>query len=60
MPMVDGLELARKARQRKPGVGIIVVSGRDRPRPGALPGVWRFFQKPYAAEEVVKAIDELV
>jgi DNA-binding NtrC family response regulator len=44
----DGIELAREAARRRPGLRIVIVSGEVRPPSGDYPGRAIFFTKPYA------------
>lgn len=63
MPRMDGLELARRVRERIPGVPILlasgfpadVVRGMDVPLAGA-----RLLEKPFLASDVLRAVDEML
>ncbi len=57
---VDGLELARMAPERWPGVKIAVTSGRARPETCDLPPNALFVPKPYNPGWLAKAIQALV
>ncbi|MDP4026755.1 response regulator [Methylobacterium sp. NEAU 140] len=50
----DGADLAREVARRWPGTRIIVCSAL--PRPDALPGGAHFFDKPFLAAAVRKAL----
>jgi two-component system, response regulator PdtaR len=56
---IDGLALAHRVAAEWPRVGIIVVSGRGIPSPGALPEGCRFHAKPYEPERVLEQAREL-
>src|SRR3954453_4058882 len=43
---IDGLELARIARAQFPHVGVLLISGRERPGPKDIPPGARFIAKP--------------
>lgn len=45
---MDGLALARLVAAERPGVAVLVVSGKAWPRPGEMPMGARFLPKPYA------------
>ena len=57
---LDGLDLARVVHARRPGVHIILTSGRLRPPAEAIPDDGRFLAKPYAGEAVTSLINQLV
>ena len=57
---LDGLDLARMVHARRPGVHIILTSGRLRPPAEAIPDDGRFLAKPYAGEAVTSLISQLV
>ena len=56
---IDGLTLARQARDRWPHLGIIVVSGQQMLRPHELPAGGRFHRKPYDPDSVVRHARDL-
>lgn len=49
---MSGVELAEFAKARFPHLNVLVVSGLEQP---VLPPDTRFFPKPYAPEEIVRA-----
>jgi len=49
---MNGIELARIARARNPGLGVIVTSGHAPPEP--LPDGVKFWAKPWAALDVLR------
>ena len=49
---MSGVELAHIARQRNPGLDVIVTSGRSLPEP--LPEGAKFWSKPWAALDIVR------
>lgn len=57
---IDGLQLARTARERLPGIEVLVASGQRIPGPGELPDRGRFLHKPYAMADLVRHVGELV
>jgi len=57
---VDGLELARRARESDPNVRLIFTSGARRFDKDKLPGEGLFFSKPYDAENVAETVQRLL
>jgi CheY-like chemotaxis protein len=57
---LDGLALARLVSDRWPKVGLLVASGRIRPRPEDLPSKGRFMAKPYAMTDLLRQVNELI
>ena len=57
--MLDGIQLARMIQHRHRQVGVIVGSGRERPRPGDIAPEIAFLAKPYAPAALVDAIRKL-
>ncbi len=58
MPGIDGVELAARARQMRPGLGVVLMSGFAEPplhRAADAQGV-RFLSKPFALADLVAAI----
>ena len=55
---VVSLDLARLAHEQFPQVSVVVVSGRMRPDPGALPPGTRFVPKPYSATNLTRVVQE--
>src|SRR5579864_9589204 len=56
---INGLALARQARDRWPHIGIIVVSGQLMSKSYELPAGGRFHRKPYDPDTVVRHAREL-
>lgn len=54
-----GLRLARAIRDRWPPIHLIVTSGLSAPTEKEFPKMGRFIRKPYTAEQVLGALDEL-
>ena len=52
----DGFELARTAAQMRPGLPIVVVSGRSKPDPDRMPPQARFVARPCRGDDI---LDEL-
>jgi CheY-like chemotaxis protein len=57
---VDGLELARRARESHPHVRLVFTSGARRVDTDNLPGEGLFFSKPYDAENVAETVQRLL
>ena len=55
---IDGVELAHRVCAHRPGVPVVVTSGRI--DPGPLPLGGRFVPKPYDNREIVTLLRELV
>ncbi len=61
MPLgIDGIKLAACIHRRWPGIGIIITSGKVRPKDGDVPAQGRFIRKPYSEEQVIGAIRALL
>lgn len=57
MPLgIDGIKLAACIHRRWPGIGIVITSGKVRPKEGDVPALGRFIRKPYSEEQVIGAI----
>ena len=56
---MNGFDLARLTRERHPGLGIVIISGKSYPRPGELPPGAHFIGKPYRPEAVVELVQQL-
>jgi len=56
---MNGFDLARVVRERWPGVGLVVTSGRERPGPSALPDDVAFLTKPYLPATVITLIRQV-
>jgi CheY-like chemotaxis protein len=60
LPVMNGLELASEARRRRPGLGVLFVTGYARPaRIGALVPGDLYLLKPYAPADLAKALRQL-
>jgi DNA-binding NtrC family response regulator len=57
---LSGLKLAKAVFERWPPVHLVVASGLSGPFDTEFPGTARFLQKPYAPEEVLRTLDELL
>ena len=55
----DGMDLAREVSSRWPHIGLLITSGRGRPRT-EIPDDGIFIDKPYRPQEVVRTVAELV
>ncbi|MEM1231545.1 MAG: ATP-binding protein [Pseudomonadota bacterium] len=56
MPKLKGIELARYAREAKPGVPVVLITGFARPTPAELRHVSRSLLKPVSAKDLTEAI----
>ncbi|WP_230532399.1 response regulator [Microvirga roseola] len=56
---MNGINLAHVVRERWPGTGIIVTSGRERPGPDDLPEDAVFLAKPYLPETVIGVVRQM-
>jgi CheY-like chemotaxis protein len=56
--VMDGWDLAHHVRRHWPHVGLLVTSGRPRPR-RPLPRGCRFISKPYDLDEVIRHAHEI-
>ncbi|WP_342154260.1 response regulator [Methylorubrum sp. SB2] len=53
---IDGIKLAACIHRRWPEIGIVITSGKVRPKDGDVPAQGRFVRKPYTEEQVIGAI----
>jgi two-component system, response regulator PdtaR len=56
-PGIDGLELARRVKQRWPSIGLVITSGLARPGVEEIADHGTFLPKPCSPEWVVQAIE---
>jgi FixJ family two-component response regulator len=59
MPVMDGLELARAVQAARPGLPVILVTGRPdllHRSPLARPDHYRVFKKPFDGQELLTAV----
>ena len=56
---MNGLELARVIRDRWPGVGVVVTSGRAQPGPDDVSDAVAFVSKPYLPDTIIKVIRQM-
>jgi CheY-like chemotaxis protein len=54
---MNGLELARRVRQRRPDVAVVVTSGYLNPNSHVLPEGVTFLRKPDRPEDLVRALE---
>ncbi|MDG2520262.1 response regulator [Caulobacter segnis] len=59
MPGMDGIQLARLASERRPGLTVVLTSGYEQPSPDELPARGRFLPKPYLPEEMMAVITSI-
>lgn len=57
---MDGFGLARKVAATWPDICIIVASGQIQPKPGELPNGAKFIPKPFSADLVYEALQEML
>ena len=57
---LDGVALAFHARRRWPHLGIVLVSGRAMPTELNLPERRRLMQKPYATDDAVTSVRDVM
>jgi DNA-binding NtrC family response regulator len=57
---MNGLELAQVVRERWPGVGVVVTSGRARPGPDDLSEKVTFLPKPYRPDTVINVVRQVI
>jgi len=56
---MNGFDLAREVHQRRPGIAVILTSGRMRPE-RALPEIRAFVPKPYTAERLTGLLSRVL
>ena len=56
---LDGLGLARLAREKWPWIPLLIASGKARPAPAELPAGSRFIAKPYPLDHMTMHLREL-
>lgn len=56
----DGMDLARQVHARWPKVLLVITSGQKRPSRAEIPDDGRFVAKPYAAEELISQVNDLM
>lgn len=55
-----GLKLARTIFDRWPPIHLIVASGLSVPSEAEFPGMARFIRKPYAPDDILRTLDEML
>jgi CheY-like chemotaxis protein len=58
--MSDGVDLAKQVAADRPGIVIVVTSGRSLGAPDDLPHQGRFVAKPYVPSKIAKLLRELI
>jgi DNA-binding NtrC family response regulator len=56
---MNGIQLAREIVRNSPATKVVLMSGDHTQRPGVLPG-WRFIPKPFALQDLVDTVNELL
>jgi len=57
---IDGYELARVARERRPEVAVVLMSGHSDPSSGPVPDGGEFVAKPYLFEHLAPTLRRLL
>ena len=57
---LDGLDLARRVADERPGVPVLVTSGRSGASPDDLPAASRFIPKPYMPGTVSRILRDMI
>lgn len=57
---LDGVDLARHLVACRPGIAVLVTSGRSYAAPDDLPAECRFIPKPYMPGEVARILREMI
>jgi two-component system, response regulator PdtaR len=57
---LDGVELAQRVHKLRPDVGIIITSGKRQVPDVAMPDQGTFLPKPYGAEQLMKAVEQML
>jgi len=63
MPLMDGFELARAVQQARPGLPVILITGRPdllHHSPPGVPGLNRVFKKPFDGQELLTAVARML
>ena len=60
MPVMNGNELVRQIRQRRPELPILVITGYSECTPSEEPGRLVVLHKPFPMDSVVQAVRELL
>jgi two-component system, response regulator PdtaR len=55
---MNGFDLGQHVAEKRPFVGLLIVSGRKRPSPNELPDDGRFLAKPYTATDLLRELHE--
>jgi len=58
--MSDGVDLAKQVAADRPGIVIIVTSGRSLGAPDDLPNQSRFIPKPYLPRKIARLLREMI
>lgn len=57
-PGVDGIQLARRLHEDRPGLRVLLISGRD--APDELGRGWAFLRKPFRMAVLIEKIEALM
>lgn len=57
---MNGFDLVREVHQRRPGIPVILTSGRMRPERTVIPEIRAFVPKPYTAERLTGLLSRVL
>jgi two-component system cell cycle sensor histidine kinase/response regulator CckA len=61
MPRMDGYELARRLREDRPALPVLLISGHVHPEPSAEEGrPWPLLRKPFPPEDLVRRVADML
>jgi DNA-binding NtrC family response regulator len=57
---MNGFDLVREVHRRRPGIPVILTSGRMRPERSVIPEIKAFVPKPYTAERLTGLVSRVL
>jgi DNA-binding NtrC family response regulator len=57
---MNGFDLVREVHRRRPGIPVILTSGRMRPDRTVIPEIMAFVPKPYTAEKLTGLVNQVL
>ncbi len=57
---LDGLGLARLVHERRPAIKLLIASGQVRLNDNDIPNAGRFLPKPYAPDDILREVRNLI
>ena len=61
MPRMDGYELARRLREDRASLPVLLISGHVHPEPSAEEGrPWPLLRKPFPPEDLVRRVADML